>query len=40
MFGHDHVGHGASEGKRVYIENVEQYVDDIIEHCQFIKVGT
>jgi len=37
VFGHDHVGHGASEGKRVYIENVEHYVDDIIEHCMFQK---
>ena len=38
VFGHDHIGHGASEGKRVYIENVEHYVDDIIEHCMYMKV--
>jgi len=32
-FGHDHVGHGCSEGKRVYIENIDHYVDDVIHHC-------
>ena len=32
-FGHDHVGHGTSEGKRVSIENVDHYVDDVIHHC-------
>jgi len=33
VFGHDHVGHGKSDGKRVYIENVDDYCDDVILHC-------
>jgi len=36
-FGHDHVGHGNSEGKRVYIENVDHYVDDVIHHCMAME---
>ena len=39
MFGHDHVGHGASQGKRAYIEDVDHYVDDVIEHCSLQKVA-
>ncbi len=33
LFGHDHIGHGKSDGKRVYIESVDQYVDDVYLHC-------
>ncbi len=33
-FGHDHVGHGQSEGIPAYIESVDEYVDDLIQHCQ------
>ncbi len=33
-FGHDHVGHGQSEGISAYIESVDEYVDDLINHCQ------
>ena len=33
-FGHDHVGHGQSEGIPAYIESVDDYVDDLIFHCQ------
>ena len=32
-FGHDHVGHGRSEGIQAYIDSVDQYVDDMIDHC-------
>lgn len=37
VFGHDHIGHGKSDGKRVYIENVDHYSDDVIQHCQLMK---
>ena len=33
-FGHDHVGHGKSEGTRSYVENVDDFVEDIIDHCE------
>ena len=40
VFGHDHIGHGESDGKRAYIENVDHYVDDLIEHSMLVKVRT
>jgi len=33
-FGHDHLGHGLSEGEPAYIEAVDDYVDDLVFHCQ------
>ena len=33
MFGHDHRGHGMSDGKRAYIDDVADYVEDLREHC-------
>ena len=38
VFGHDHLGHGESEGKRAYIENVDHYVDDLVQHCMDMQV--
>lgn len=37
VFGHDHLGHGESDGKRAYIENVDYYVDDVIQHCMTMQ---
>ena len=38
VFGHDHIGHGESDGSRAYIENVDHYVDDVITHCMRMQV--
>jgi len=32
-FGHDHTGHGLSEGERVQVESMEEYVRPVLEHC-------
>ena len=37
MFGHDHQGHGLSEGKRAFVDNVDEYVQDVIQHCVEMK---
>ncbi|ESN91727.1 hypothetical protein HELRODRAFT_165794 [Helobdella robusta] len=37
VFAHDHAGHGKSEGQRVYIEDFNIFVDDIIDHIEKIK---
>lgn len=36
-FGHDHVGHGSSEGESVYIETVGHYVDDVVDHSLLMQ---
>ena len=33
-FGHDHVGHGQSEGERVQVGDMAEYVDPVITHCK------
>jgi len=32
-FGHDHPGHGLSEGERVQVASMSEYVDPVITHC-------
>lgn len=38
-FGHDHVGHGRSEGVRGHIESVDDYVVDVLKHCDDVRAG-
>jgi len=37
VFGHDHQGHGRSEGKRAFVETVDDYVQDVLLHCGEVK---
>ena len=34
MFGHDHVGHGQSEGERALVGDMEDLTDPVIQHCR------
>lgn len=36
-FGHDHQGHGQSEGRRAFVESVDEYVADVLRHCVEVK---
>lgn len=37
MFGHDHLGHGRSQGERGQIGDISEYVSPVIQHCQIIR---
>ena len=37
VFGHDHQGHGRSEGRRAFIDTVEDFVSDVIRHSAEVK---
>jgi len=34
VFGHDHVGHGQSEGERALVGDMEELTDPVIQHCR------
>ena len=34
MFGHDHLGHGRSQGERAQVGDIGEYVGPVIQHCQ------
>jgi len=36
-FGHDHAGHGKSDGKRAYIDSVDDFVLDMLDHCENVQ---
>ena len=40
MFGHDHAGHGQSEGNRANIASVDEYADDVVQHCLAVRENT
>jgi len=37
IFGHDHVGHGNSEGERVQVGDMSEYVKPVMTHCADMK---
>ena len=37
VFGHDHVGHGLSDGERVQISSFSEYTSPVIKQCQMKK---
>lgn len=36
-FGHDHVGHGLSDGSRCHVDSIDEYVTDVLNHVQLMK---
>eukprot|EP00096_Caligus_rogercresseyi_P009054 TRINITY_DN3005_c0_g1_i2.p1 TRINITY_DN3005_c0_g1~~TRINITY_DN3005_c0_g1_i2.p1 ORF type:complete len:286 (+),score=78.09 TRINITY_DN3005_c0_g1_i2:110-967(+) len=36
-FGHDHIGHGRSSGARTLIDNIDEYVDDVLLHARVVR---
>ena len=40
VFGHDHVGHGRSEGDRASIKTKDQWSHDVNSHCKVSRGKT
>lgn len=38
VFGHDHVGHGLSEGDRVHVNSFTEYTRDVIQHIDMVQL--
>ncbi|XP_076040106.1 monoglyceride lipase-like [Oratosquilla oratoria] len=36
-FGHDHVGHGRSEGVRGHVDSADEYINDVLRHCDDVR---
>ena len=34
MFGHDHVGHGESEGERAMAGDMDEFTRPLVQHCR------
>ena len=37
MFGHDHLGHGRSDGKRGQAKDMSDYVEPLLGHCRYVQ---
>ncbi|XP_078399246.1 monoglyceride lipase-like [Cetorhinus maximus] len=37
VFSHDHIGHGQSEGERLYVDDFSIYVRDCVQHLDMMK---
>ena len=34
VFGHDHAGHGESEGERVLVADMAEFTGPLVQHCR------
>ena len=40
VFGHDHIGHGLSDGERAVVSNLDEvYVNDVFLHVFTVRAG-
>jgi acylglycerol lipase len=38
VFGHDHVGHGLSDGERANVKDMDEYVNDVFHHVAAVRL--